>query len=226
MKKNFYSILLLLFAITGCASYTITPQNITRYDKGVEILDSIKPSSKVQIEISQSHLGGISHPPLVVYVGAQILEGNEVILDTDNISASQNNQPLPILTYAQILKSSYDFSDILQDFGIPTPPSSVSTTNIITPIFYYGRGGFLAYNMLFNPFLIDDSQTQQMIQEQREARKIMATNYLRKTTLSVEIKAKGGFIAIDTKKIHTGTLELKVSLGKDVHRFDINIQKN
>ncbi|PAF48628.1 hypothetical protein BKH41_04975 [Helicobacter sp. 12S02232-10] len=224
MKKTFLIPLFFLLICGGCASYNIIPQNIDRYDKGVEIIDSTQPDSKVQIEISQHRLGGLSNPPLVIYIGAQILKGEDVLFDTTNLKASQNGQNLQVLTYRQILDSNYDFTDILQEFSIPTPTTAVNT-NIITPIFYYGRGGFLAYNMLFNPFIIDDMQAQQMMQEQRQARKIMAANYLRKTTLSIEGKAKGGFVAISPKYIKAGMIRLKITLKNETHQFDINIQK-
>ncbi|PAF43947.1 hypothetical protein [Helicobacter sp. 11S02596-1] len=225
MKNTLFFALLIAFFLAGCATYNVVPQNIARYDKGIEILDSAQPNSKVQLEISQNKLGGLSNPPFVFYLGAQILKGPDILLDTSNLSASQNGKNLDILTYPQILESNEDFSDVLQDFGIPTPPAPISNTNIITPLFYYGRGGFLAYNMMFSPFIISDFSSQQMMQEQRQARKIMAANYLRKTTLSVDGKAKGGFVAISPKNIKAGTMVLKVILGDEVHYFHINIEK-
>ncbi|PAF42310.1 hypothetical protein [Helicobacter sp. 11S03491-1] len=208
----------------SCARYNVIPENIARYDKGVEILESGHPDSKVQIEISQNTLGGLKNPPLVIYIGAQILQGPDIILDTHNLSATQNGSKLMILTYREILNSNYDFTSILQDFGIPTPGVS-SNTNIMAPIFYFGRGGFLVYNMFLNPFIIDNIQSQQTFQEQREARKIMATNYLRKSTLSVVGKAKGGFIVISPKGIKPGTIKLEVLITKQPHIFNIDIRK-
>ncbi|MDO7253560.1 hypothetical protein [Helicobacter cappadocius] len=226
MKTSIKIVFLALLAIliSSCASYNVAPENITRYDKGIDILDASKEDSKVQIEVSQHKLGGLSKSPLVIYVGAQITSGKDIIFDIDNLQATQNQNKLEILTYDQILHSSYDFTDILQDFGIPTPP--VNNTNIYAPMLYFGRGGFLAYSLFFSPFFMDNIQNQQAIAEQAQARKILATNYLRKSTLSVEGKAKGGFIAIKPNKIKTGVIELKVFIREKPYIFKINITKS
>lgn len=223
------SLKLLFFAfvalfITSCASYNVAPQNITRYDKGVDVLNASQDDSKVQIEIAQRKLGGLRKSPLVIYVGAQITAGKEIVFDTNNLSVTQNQNKLEILTYDQILDSNYDFSPILQDFGIPTPPVSTNT-NIYAPMLYFGRGPFLAYGMFFSPFFVDSVQNQQAIAEQIQARKIMATNYLRKSTLSVDSKAKGGFIAIKPNNIKTGVIELKVFIREKPYIFKIDITK-
>lgn len=223
------SLKLLFFAfvalfMVSCASYNVAPQNITSYDKGVEILSASQDDSKVQIEVAQRKLGGISKPPLVIYVGAQITAGKEIVFDTNNLSATQDQNKLEILTYDQILHSSYDFNPILQDFGIPTPPVSVNT-NIYAPMLYFGRGNFLAYGMFFSPFFADTLQNQQAIAEQIQSRKIMATNYLRKSTLSIDSKAKGGFIAIKPNNIKTGVIELKVFIREKPYIFKIDITK-
>lgn len=218
----FFAFIALL--MVSCASYSVVPENITSYDKGVDILSASQGDSKVQIEVAQRKLGGIRKSPLVIYVGAQILSGKEIIFDTTNLSATQNQNKLEILTYDQILDSSYDFTPILQDFGIPTPAVS-GNTNIYAPMLYFGRGAFLAYGMFFSPFFVDNVQNQQIIAEQAQARKIMATNYLRKSTLSVESKAKGGFIAIRPNDIKTGTIELKVFIREKPYIFKIDIAK-
>ncbi|PAF51543.1 hypothetical protein [Helicobacter sp. 13S00477-4] len=222
IKTSLFIPLALFFA--SCASYRVIPENIVRYDKGVEILNSEKAHSKVQIEVSQKKLGGLNNPPLVIYIGTQITQGANIILDTDDVIAMQNGTKLKVLNYREVLDSNFDFTNILQDFSIPTPTVAVNT-NVITPIFYFGRGGFLAYNMLFNPFIINDAQTQQMLQEQRQARKIMGANYLRKTTLSIEGKAKGGFVAISPKHIKAGKITLKIQIGDEAHLFNIDIEK-
>lgn len=225
----FKSLKLIFFAfvalfMVSCASYSVVPQNITSYDKGVEIMSASQNDSKVQIEVAQRKLGGISKSPLVIYVGAQITAGKEIIFDISNLSATQDQNKLEILTYDQILDSSYDFDPILQDFGIPTPQVSTNT-NIYAPMLYFGRGGFLAYGMFFSPFFADAVQNQQIIAQQTQARKIMATNYLRKSTLSVDSKAKGGFIAIKPNNIKTGVIELKVFIREKPYIFKIDITK-
>lgn len=222
LKLIFFAFIALL--MVSCASYNVAPQNITRYDKGVDIVSASQDDSKVQIEVAQRKLGGITKSPLVIYVGAQITAGKEIIFDTNNLSATQNQNKLEILTYDQIVNSSYDFEPILQDFGIPTPPVSTNT-NIYAPMLYFGRGAFLAYGMFFSPFFVDSVQNQQAIAEQAQARKIMATNYLRKSTLSVDSKAKGGFIAIKPNDIKTGVIELKVFIREKPYIFKINITK-
>ncbi|PAF53509.1 hypothetical protein BKH42_05525 [Helicobacter sp. 13S00482-2] len=221
---NITLLTLLIVLMNACTNYNVTPQNITRYDKGIDILDASQEDSRVQIEISQHKLGGINKTPLVIYVGVQIIAGKEIIFDIDNLSATQNQNKLEILTYDQILRSNYDFSDILQGFGILTPPIP-STTNIYAPMFYFGRGGFLAYGMFFSPFFIDSVQNQQAIADQIQAKKILATNYLRKTTISVQTKAKGGFIAIKPNKIKAGVIELKIFIREKPYIFKIDISK-
>lgn len=222
LKLIFFAFVALF--MVSCASYSVVPQNITSYDKGVEIMSASQNDSKVQIEVAQRKLGGISKSPLVIYVGAQITAGKEIIFDVSNLSATQDQNKLEILTYDQILNSSYDFDPILQDFGIPTPQVSTNT-NIYAPMLYFGRGAFLAYGMFFSPFFADTVQNQQIIAQQTQARKIMATNYLRKSTLSVDSKAKGGFIAIKPNNIKTGVIELKVFIREKPYIFKIDITK-
>lgn len=222
LKLIFFAFVALF--MVSCASYSVVPQNITSYDKGVEIMSASQNDSKVQIEVAQRKLGGISKSPLVIYVGAQITAGKEIIFDISNLSATQDQNKLEILTYDQILNSSYDFDPILQDFGIPTPQVSTNT-NIYAPMLYFGRGAFLAYGMFFSPFFADTVQNQQIIAQQTQARKIMATNYLRKSTLSVDSKAKGGFIAIKPNNIKTGVIELKVFIREKPYIFKIDITK-
>lgn len=219
-------IIFLIFLLSGCATYSVLPENITRYDKGIEILDSQEASSRVQVEVSQNEVGGFKTLPLIMYVGVQITQGKDVLFDIDNLVATQNGVKIPILNYQQALDSQYSFAEALQDFSIFVPSPAVINNNFITPpFFYYGRGSFLTYNLFFNPFPLGNAQDLQIIQEQNQSRKVFAMNYLRKNTLSVEEKAKGGFIAIRSKYLKQGVLTLKVLIGDETHLFKINIQK-
>lgn len=228
MKQKLLVCLMLL--LSGCTTYKILPENITYYDRGIKILDSQEVKSKVQVEISQNDVGGFRRLPFVIYVGAQIQQGRDVLFDIDSLVATQNGVIVPILDYRQVLDSDYNFVEVLQDFSITIPVSTLINNNFVTPPFlYYGRGSFLTYNILFNPFPFNNVQELQIIQEQRQARKIFAMNYLRKSTLSADNfgeKAKGGFVAIRSKNIKEGNLLLKVLVGDETHLFKINIQKS
>ncbi|BCD45860.1 hypothetical protein [Helicobacter suis] len=221
----FLSFLLGAFFLTGCASYQIRPENITSYNNGIKVLTSGKAKSKVQIEVAQKKLKGLDNPPLVLYVGAQLIGGSPVDFDTSNISASENGVELPVLTFQQMFKSSYDFEPILQSYNIATPDSNIATSGIGPSMFYYGQGGFLAYDMMFGPFMMmDDVQTQEIMQEERQAFKIMAINYLKRSTLRVNGKAKGGFVVINSRGITPGVVMIKVSLEGETHTFKLDVR--
>lgn len=228
MKQKLLVYLMLL--LSGCTTYKILPENITYYDRGIKILDSQEVKSKVQVEIPQNDIGGFKRLPLVVYVGAEITQGRDVLFDINSLVATQNGVIVPILNYRQVLDSDHNFAEVLQDFSIPIPVPTLINNNFVTPpFFYYGRGGFLTYNIFFNPFPFNNAQELQIIQEQRQARKIFAMNYLRKNTLSADRfgeKAKGGFVAIRSKNIKQGILLLKVLIGDEIHFFKLNIQES
>ncbi|BDQ28205.1 hypothetical protein [Helicobacter ailurogastricus] len=226
MKTKSISCILALSLLTGCVTYQVKPEKVTSYNNGIQVLTSAKPNSKVQIEVAQRKLKGLDNPPLVIYVGAQILSGGPLNFDTSNISASEGGNVLSVLSFQAMMKSSYDFEPVLQKFNIATPNSNIVEDGIGPSMFYYGQGSFLAYDMMFGmPFMMmDDVQTQEIMQEERQAFKIMAINYLKRSTLKPNGKAKGGFVVIDPKPIKPGTLVVKVNLHNEIHTFKIDIQ--
>lgn len=210
---------------SGCVSYQIKPENIASYNNGIQVLTSAKERSKVQVEVAQKRLKGLDNPPLVLYVGAQVMKGGPVNFDASNVSVSENGKSLSVLSFNQMLKSSYDFEPALQKFNIATPTSSTSTDVMAPPMFYYGQGDFLAYDMMFGmPFMMmDDAQTQAIMQEERQAFKIMAINYLKRSTLKPGGKARGGFVVVNPKYVLPGTLLVRVFLDDEIHTFRIDV---
>ncbi|AFI05714.1 hypothetical protein [Helicobacter cetorum] len=238
MKKIILVAIALL--ISGCASYKITPENVSSYNNGIQVMTSTQTKSKVQLEIAQSKLKGLSESPLVLYVAAQVLEGNPVVFSRKAISVSINKTKLEVLGLKQVMKSSFDFESILQSFNITVPTTPVDNVNVIAPpMYYYGQGGFLAYNgMMYGGMgmgmygtglgmmMMDDVEEQEIMQESRQALKILAINYLKNNTLNVENKAKGGFVVVDTKNLKTpGVVIIKVFLEDEIHTFKIDISK-
>ncbi|WP_104625560.1 hypothetical protein [Helicobacter felis] len=217
---------LALAVATGCTKYSVVPEHVTKYNNGVQVLTSNQASSKVQIEVAQKQLKGLDNPPFVVYVGAQITGGDPVDFDSSHITVNEGQTNLPVLNFKQMIRSSYDFDPVLQKFNIAVPSTPVSTDPLASPMFYYGQGSFLAYDVMSSiPFMMmDDAQTQAIMQDERQAFKIMAINYLRRSTLKPDGKARGGFVVIDPKHITPGTLVIKVVLNKDVHTFKIDIK--
>ncbi|WP_104759259.1 hypothetical protein [Helicobacter bizzozeronii] len=222
--RSWFVCFLLTIVLSGCVSYQIKPENVSSYNNGIQVLTSSKARSKVQVEVAQKKLKGIDNPPLVLYVGAQVLGGDPVDFDTSHISVSENGKSLSVLNFNQMMRSSYDFEPALQKFNIAVPTSS--TTDVMAPpMFYYGQGDFLAYDMMFGmPFMMmDDAQTQAIEQEERQAFKIMAINYLKRSTLKPGGKAKGGFVVVNSKYIVPGTLVVQVLLENELHAFKIDI---
>ncbi|WP_104749897.1 hypothetical protein [Helicobacter cynogastricus] len=211
---------------TGCTKYSVIPENVTRYNNGVQVLTSSQSNSKVQVEVAQKQLKGLDNPPLVIYVGAQITGGSPVDFDSSHITATEGQINLPVLNFRQMVRSSYDFDPVLQKFNIAVPSTPITGDNIPSPMFYYGQGAFLAYDMMMGvPFMMmDDAQTQAIMQDERQAFKIMAINYLRRSTLKPDGKARGGFVVIDPKHITPGTIVVKIALNKDVHTFKLDIR--
>ncbi|MFC3847425.1 hypothetical protein ACFOPX_02590 [Helicobacter baculiformis] len=217
---------LALGLVTGCTKYSVVPENISKYNNGVQVLVSNQAHSKVQVEVAQKKIKGLDNPPLVFYVGAQLTGGDPVDFDSSHISVHEGQQNLPVLSFKQMLKSSYDFDPVLQKFNIAVPSTPITADNLASPMFYYGQGSFLAYDlMLGTPFMMmDDAQTQAIMQDERQAFKIMAINYLRRSTLKPDGKARGGFVVVDPKHITAGTLVVKVALNNEVHTFKIDIK--
>ncbi len=236
MKKIIVVALTLLMG--ACASYKITPENVSSYKNGIQVMTSTQAKSKVQLEIAQSKLKGLSESPLVLYVAAQILEGDSVVFNRKTISVSINQTNLPVLSLKQVMKSSFDFEGILQSFNITVPTGPIDA-NVFSPsMFYYGQGAFLAYSGLgygygmmpygvgYGMMMMDDVEEQEIMQESRQALKILAINYLKKNTLNVENKAKGGFVVVDTKNLKTpGVIVVKVFLDDEIHTFKIDVSK-
>lgn len=236
------AILLCLAGIysSGCASFSIqaskspadTLQDEVRYKKGVQILHSTLPHSKVQVEHAQKH---ITHDTIVFYISAQLVgngnlqgDSKQLVFTPANVRASFDDLPLQVLGYEKLRKSDYDFIDVLQDFNIPTPtPSTNSQTTYynISPFYYMMDPVFAFYMPMASPFVIENASSVAYTQEKRGALKVLLMNYLRESTLSTK-EARGGFIAIKRAGIkESGTLRLEVQIGKDTHRFSFAVVK-
>lgn len=210
--------------LAGCAKFEILPQNITLYSKGVKIIQSQKQDSKVQLEIAQRDT---LDDLLVFYVSAQLNSPKAILFSTDNVRASFDNQALKIYTYEEIAESDYNFIDILQDYNIPTPTPSAGSSMAynIAPFYYYAYPGFMYFSPMLSPFYINNSQDIAFRQEKRGALKVLLMNYLRESTLSHEISAQGGFVAISKKQIKKdGLLKLEVQINHDIHTFAIDMK--
>lgn len=209
----------------GCASYFITPKGEVVFEKGVQILRSAKPLSKVQAELAQKDL---QDNVVVVHISAELLGGKPLIFGTEAISARFEGKPLRIYSYDKLRNSELNFIDILQFYNIPTPTPSVQQNNFynISPLYYYGYQGFLFYPPMMSPFFSQSPSSIAYMQEKRGALKVFLMNYLRESSLKPNARAQGGFVAIAKKGINkNGILELKVQIGDEEHTFYFRIKK-
>ena len=218
-------VIALASVFSGCASYFITPKNEATFIKGIQVLHSAKPNSKVQAEFAQKDLqDGV----VVVYISAELLNGKPLIFSTDDISANFEGKALRVYHYDRLKNSELNFIDILQRYNIPTPTPSVQQNNFynISPLYYYGYQGFLFYPPMMSPFFSQSPSSIAYMQEKRGALKVFLMNYLRESTLKPNSKAQGGFVAIAKKGINkNGILELKITLNDETHIFHFKIKK-
>lgn len=216
---------LILLFFSGCANYFITPKGEATFIKGVQVLYSQKQFSKAQAEIAQKNL---QDNVLVLYVGAELLSGKPLLFSTDSISARFEGQPLKIYSYDKLRNSELNFIDILQLYNIPTPTPNVQQQNFynISPMYYYGYGGFLFSPPMMSPFFSQSPTSIAYMQEKRGALKVFLMNYLRESSLKPNGKAQGGFIAIAKKGINkNGILEVKIQIANEEHIFYFKIRK-
>lgn len=251
----FLPIFALLFS--ACAKFYIAPKGEVSYSRGVQILHSSLPHSKVQVELAQKML---SSSTIVFYISAQMTNtgapnplgaqnqapkslaqsgdeanitpnvpsASDVLFSARDVSAKFDGVFLRVFTYEQLLRSEYDFIDILQDFNIPTPTPSINTQNFynISPLYYSAYPGFMYNAPMYSPFFIESPSSIAFAQEKRGALKVLLINYLRESSLSASA-ARGGFVAIAKKGIkQDGTLELIVRVGSDEHRFYFDVKKD
>ncbi|OHU81764.1 hypothetical protein BKN38_08405 [Helicobacter sp. CLO-3] len=265
----FLPIFALLFG--ACAKFYIAPKGEVSYSRGVQILHSSLPHSKVQVELAQKML---SSSTIVFYISAQMTgtgapspldsqnqaskslapnqlgaqnqaskslaqSGDEanitpapdtsgILFSARDVSAKFDGAFLRVFTYEQLLRSEYDFIDILQDFNIPTPTPSINTQNFynISPLYYAAYPGFMYSAPMYSPFFVESPSSIAFAQEKRGALKVLLINYLRESSLSTSA-ARGGFVAVAKKGIkHDGTLELIVRVGSDEHRFYFDVKKD
>ena len=209
----------------GCASYFITPKGEVVFEKGVQILRSAKPLSKVQAELAQKDL---QDKVIVVHISAELLGGKPLIFGTEVVSARFEGNPLRVYSYDKLRNSELNFIDILQFYNIPTPTPTVQQNNFynISPLYYYGYQGFLFYPPMMSPFFSQSPSSIAYMQEKHGALKVFLMNYLRESSLKPNAKAQGGFVAIAKKGINkNGILELKVQIGSEEHAFYFRIKK-
>ena len=231
--KWLYCVLfVLLFSLNACSSLFISPQGEVTYARGVQILHSSLPHSKVQVELAQKTL---KYDTLVFYISAQIAQqspknapqqSSNFVLSTQCVQAFFENTPLKIFTYEDLLHQYFDFIGILQDFNIPTPTPRIDTQTVfnVMPFYYMPNPGVLYYAPIYSPFFTLDPANVAYSQERRGALKVFLINYLRESTLSLESGAQGGFIALSKSRIkNSGTLELEVHIQEDIHRFYFDI---
>lgn len=210
---------------SGCASYTLEAKNVSLYNEGVKILDSIQPKSKVRIEVGQGKVGGSSGIPLAIFVLAQNLANQPTIFDKTNVRIYQNNQEIPALSEGELKTDSYDFGSVIESYHLYLPPAPMPDVPVGIPFIYRGyMGGFYVYDYMIISAR-ERMQWQIQLDENRAKRAIIFASVLRKNTLEPNVAPKGGFMLYAPSRLKNGAIKVEVSVGEERHSFDLELRK-
>ncbi|WP_104697522.1 MULTISPECIES: hypothetical protein [unclassified Helicobacter] len=198
--------IIVLFLMSGCSSvFDIKPNQSYNFLQGKKVLLSKQKDSEVRLEIAQDVY--IQNTPFMLLITAK---AKDIIFDFNHIKLLQDNDTILPLAPKEILSSGYNFKNSLENFNIPTPPiASSQRSNIFFTL--YGGIFFLNNN--------DDLY----FKESEFSRKILLSNYLKKTTLNTD-NFLGGFVVFLPKKIiDNKTFKIEVVVGEDKHYFSFEL---
>nr|WP_317403644.1 hypothetical protein [uncultured Helicobacter sp.] len=210
---------------SGCASYTLEAKNVSLYNEGVKILDSIQPKSKVRIEVGQGKVGGSSGIPLAIFVLAQNLANQPTIFDKTNVRIYQNNQEIPALSEGELKTDSYDFGSVIESYHLYLPPAPMPDVPVGIPFVYRGyMGGFYVYDYMIISAR-ERMQQQMRLDENRAKRAIILASVLQKNTLEPKGIPKGGFMLYAPSGFKEGLIQVSVSVNGEIHSFELELKK-
>lgn len=219
---------LLLF---GCTSYHISvpAQDSVQveYRDGVKIITSDMLRSLVHFEVAQHTIGGLDNVPLAIFILAQVKKGEDFLFDWDCVWALQDGKRVEILSYEIAKQSSLNFGNAIESFGIFTPKETSSSQFISTPspiLIYRGYPGLFIYT----PWVYgarDRMEQSERLEESRRKRSVILSSYLRKNTLRAGDMPRGGFVVIDSARVHRGVLEIYVRVAAQTHLLKIMLEK-
>ena len=63
------------------------------------------------------------------------------------------------------------------------------------------------------------------LEESRRKRSVILSSYLRKNTLRAGDMPRGGFVVIDSARVHRGVLEIYVRVAAQTHLLKIMLEK-
>lgn len=198
-----------LLLLSGCASiFDIKPKQEYSFLQGKKVFLSKQKNSEVKLEIAQDTYK--QKEPFLILISAK---AKNVIFDSSQIRLLQNENIISPLAPQAILSSGYNFKNSLENFNIPTPPIASSSYNSGALFTLYG-----------NILLFNNSDT--YFKESEFSRKILFSNYLKKTTLN-ENDFLGGFVVF-LPKITTNktTLRFEVDIEKEKHYFNFDFIKD
>ncbi len=228
-RITFFSLLSLCgVAFSACATYKLEVSNVSLYNEGVQIVDSIKTKSKVRLEVGQHKVGSASSIPLALFVSAANLSAQSVIFDRNNVLLYQNGKLLPSLSNEEIKSGSFDYSYIIESYHLYIPPAPVPSQSVViaSPFIYrgyWGGGSYIYNDMVFSAR--ERMQRRIELEEQRAKRAIIISSALQKNTLEPKGMPRGGFVIYSPSVLQVGELDIRVRVGVEEHSFTLEIVK-
>ncbi len=210
----------------GCATYKLEVEDVSLYHEGVQIIDSIKPKSKVRLEVGQTLVGGSRAIPLALFISAQNLASQKVIFDKDCVQMYQNDKALNSLSDNELKSASFDYGFIIESYHLYMPPKSMPENQFVgMPFIYRGyMGGFYIYDYMI--ISARERLWQQMrLDDERAKKALIISSMMQKNTLEPYKAPQGGFVIYAPQKLQKGTLDVYVKVGEEKHRFTLQLSK-
>ncbi|MCX2717232.1 hypothetical protein OQH61_05720 [Helicobacter sp. MIT 21-1697] len=210
----------------GCATYKLEVENVSLYHEGVQIIDSIKPKSKVRLEVGQSLVGGSSAIPLALFISVQNLDSQNVIFDKDCVQMYQNDKVINPLSDNELKSTSFNYGFIIESYHLYMPPKPISENQLVgMPFIYRGyMGGFYVYDYAI--VSARERLWQQMhLDDERAKKALIISSMMQKNTLLPHKAPQGGFIIYAPEKLQKGVLDIYVRVGEEKHRFALQLSK-
>lgn len=245
----------LVLYFSACASYkiylphngddalqtSILGQKIS-YHEGIELIDSIKPQSKVRLELAQKYIGGTTLVPLALFLAVQNTGSTPLLFDSSNVQLYFLGKTQPnILNLQDIKQSAYrtitpldeekltsenlDFGAIIQSYHlfIPKPPMPHPQ-----PAFLMVYRGYLGGFYLYDEMIFSARERMRRnieIDEMRMKQAVIISSLLQKNTLEPQKEPRGGFLVYAPRTLESGWFLLEVYVGKEKHYFIFELLK-
>ena len=230
---RFVVYIFLAFVLSACSSLQLKTSAPNSYNNGVAIFHDTKQNSKIQFEIAQEKLGGLSISPLLIYIMVENLNEKTIDFDIANINAKMNEKPIKPLTYKEVKNADLSLIESLSEYGIEvkTPPlrdlDSIAFSPFFSPGVYYpffpfypyGGFGFFDYSFARSSAYANAVATAR----EREAKRVFIMQYLRRNTIAKN-EAKGGFVLFPYHVLESGDFILQVKVGDDEYILRLKLE--